>query len=150
MTHILSLLISEMNRPPNEAGQLNSIALGNGLDDRGFESPQGLGIFLFDTMSRPAPGPTQPPLQWVPGAVSPGINRPGREADHSPPSSTEVKRITGAIPPFPPYVFMAWCLVKHRDNFTFNFVTTSISVLGLILPPLQCVPWIMRPKPEAN
>jgi hypothetical protein len=25
----------------------------------------------------------------------------------------------GAIPPFPQYVFMAWCLVKQRDNFTF-------------------------------
>jgi hypothetical protein len=24
-----------------------------------------------------------------------------------------------AIPPLPQYVFMAWCLVKHRDNFTF-------------------------------
>jgi hypothetical protein len=22
----------------------------------------------------------------------------------------------GAIPPLPQYVFMAWCLVKHRDN----------------------------------
>jgi len=27
----------------------------------------------------------------------------------------------GAIPPLPQYVFMAWCLVKHRDNFTFPF-----------------------------
>jgi hypothetical protein len=26
----------------------------------------------------------------------------------------------GAIPPFS-NVFMAWCLVKHRDNFTFTF-----------------------------
>jgi hypothetical protein len=25
----------------------------------------------------------------------------------------------GAIPPFPQYVFMAWCLLKHRDNFIF-------------------------------
>jgi len=25
----------------------------------------------------------------------------------------------GAIPP-PQYVFMAWYLVKHRDNFTFT------------------------------
>jgi hypothetical protein len=25
----------------------------------------------------------------------------------------------GTISPFPQYVFMAWCLVKHRDNFTF-------------------------------
>jgi hypothetical protein len=26
-----------------------------------------------------------------------------------------------AIPPLPRYVFMAWCLVRHRDKFTFNF-----------------------------
>jgi hypothetical protein len=25
----------------------------------------------------------------------------------------------GVIPPFPQYVFIASCLVKHRDNFTF-------------------------------
>jgi hypothetical protein len=27
----------------------------------------------------------------------------------------------GAVPPFSQYVFVAWYLVKHRDNFTFNF-----------------------------
>jgi len=48
------------------------IALDYGLDDRGFESLQGLGIFLFTTMSRPALGPIQPPIQWVPGALSLG------------------------------------------------------------------------------
>jgi hypothetical protein len=31
------------------------------------------------------------PIQWVPGALSLGAKRPGREADHSPPSSVEVK-----------------------------------------------------------
>jgi hypothetical protein len=25
-----------------------------------------------------------------------------------------------AIPPLPQYAFIAWCLVKHRDNFTFT------------------------------
>jgi hypothetical protein len=25
-----------------------------------------------------------------------------------------------AIPPLLQYVFMAWCSVKHRDNFTFQ------------------------------
>jgi hypothetical protein len=25
----------------------------------------------------------------------------------------------GAIPPLSQYAFMAWCLVKHRDNFAF-------------------------------
>jgi hypothetical protein len=29
----------------------------------------------------------------------------------------------GPIPPLPQYVFMAWCLVKHRDNFTFTFMS---------------------------
>jgi hypothetical protein len=33
----------------------------------------------------------QQPIQWVPEALSLGVKRPGREADHSPPSSAEVK-----------------------------------------------------------
>jgi hypothetical protein len=46
---------------------------------------------LFTTSSRTALGRTQPPIQWVPGALSLRVKRPGREADHSPPSSAEVK-----------------------------------------------------------
>jgi hypothetical protein len=61
------------------------------MDDREFESRQGLGIFLFTTSSRPALGPTQPPVKWIPGTLSVGVKRPGRETDHSPPSSAEVK-----------------------------------------------------------
>jgi hypothetical protein len=57
----------------------------------GFDSRRGLGIFLFTTESRTALGPTQPPIQWVSVALSLGVKRPGREADHSPPSSAEVK-----------------------------------------------------------
>jgi hypothetical protein len=30
-------------------------------------------------------------IQWVSGALSLGVKRPGHEADHSPPSSAEVK-----------------------------------------------------------
>jgi hypothetical protein len=67
------------------------MAMGYGLDDRGFESRQGLGIFLFTTASRLALGLTQPPIQWVPEAPSLGVKRPVGEADNSPPSSAEVK-----------------------------------------------------------
>jgi len=50
-----------------------------------------LGIFLFTTAFRPALGPTQTPIQRVPGALSLGVKRPGSEADHSPASSARVK-----------------------------------------------------------
>jgi hypothetical protein len=54
-------------------------------------SPGRVKNFLSSTSSRPALGPTQPHIQLVPGALSPGVKRPGREADHSPPTSAEVK-----------------------------------------------------------
>jgi hypothetical protein len=57
-------------------------------------------IRLFCTPSRPILGPTQPPNQWVSGALSAWVKRKWREANHSPPSSTEVKN-GGAIPPLP-------------------------------------------------
>jgi hypothetical protein len=61
------------------------IATGYGLDDRGgleYESREGR--HSVQTGSEV----NQPPTQWVPGA-----KRPGREADHSPPTSAEVKKM---------------------------------------------------------
>jgi hypothetical protein len=55
---------------------------------------------VFSTASRPALGPTQPPIKCVPVIVSPGIKQPGRDAEQSPPSSTEVEN-GGAIPSLP-------------------------------------------------
>jgi len=48
-------------------------------------------MFRFETMFRSGMGPTQRPIQRVPGAPSLGVKWPGRWADHSPPSSAEVK-----------------------------------------------------------
>jgi hypothetical protein len=48
---------------------------------------------LFSKSSRPALRSTQTPIQWVPGALSPGVKRQGREVDHSPPTSAEVKKM---------------------------------------------------------
>jgi hypothetical protein len=34
----------------------------------------------------------------------------------------------GAIPPLPQYVFIAWCLVKHRHNFTFYLYEAGFEI----------------------
>jgi hypothetical protein len=55
----------------------------------GFDSQQGPGIFLLTTASRSGAHPAT--YLMVPGSLSLGVKRPGREADHSPPPSSEVK-----------------------------------------------------------
>jgi hypothetical protein len=59
------------------------------------------GIGNFTTASRPALGPTQSPIQWVPGALSLGVKQPVREADHSPhlvPRSNNAWSYTSTLP----------------------------------------------------
>jgi hypothetical protein len=86
----------------------------------GFDSRQTQEVLLYPTESRHALAPTQPPTQWVEGPLSSEVERPGREADHSPPSSAEVKN-SRAIPSLPHASSWrgAW-LLKHRNNFTFT------------------------------
>jgi hypothetical protein len=80
--------------------------LGAGLPRVRSYSPGKVKNFLFSTSSRSALGSTQPPIQWVRGALSPGVKWPGREADHSSPSSAEVKKMW-IYASTPPYVFIA-------------------------------------------
>jgi hypothetical protein len=61
----------------------------------------------------------------VPGTLSLEVKRPGREADHPPPSSAEVEN-AWSYTSTPQYVFMVWCLVKHRDNFIFYVGTNKL------------------------
>jgi len=64
---------------------LVGIATDYGLDSPG-SNPGGDKIFR---PSRPALGPTQPPVKWVRAFLG-GKVRPGRAADHSHPSSAAV------------------------------------------------------------
>jgi hypothetical protein len=49
----------------------------------------------------------------------PGGKEAGSESDHSTPPSAE-DRNAWKYTSTPPYVFMAWCLIKHRDDCTFT------------------------------
>jgi hypothetical protein len=88
-----------------------------------FDSRRELGIFLFTTASRTALGPTQSPNQLVKGALSLGVNRSEREADHSPPSSAEIKECVELYLQSPNTP--SWCCAQlnHRDNFTLLYLT---------------------------
>ena len=69
-------------------GSVVGIATGYGLDGPGIESRWGRD---FPHLSRPALGPTQSPVQWVPD-LSRGKERLGRDADPSPHSSAVVMK----------------------------------------------------------
>ena len=81
---MLRSLVGYVQRIDSSVG----IATGYGLDSPGIESRCGRD---FPYPSKPALGPTQPPVQWVPG-LSRGKERPGCDTDPSPPSSAVVKK----------------------------------------------------------
>jgi hypothetical protein len=86
----------------------------------GVRVPESAGTFLFTTASRPSLGSTQPPIQWVPGALSWGVKRPESVTDHSPLSSAEVKNVW-RYTSTPQYTYMAWCSVKEEFYFEVHF-----------------------------
>jgi hypothetical protein len=69
------------------------IALGYGLNDRSYRVrfPAGAGNFSLHHRVQNGSAPPHPPIQRVLGALSLGVKRPGTEADHSLPSSAQVK-----------------------------------------------------------
>jgi len=51
---------------------------------------------------------------------------------NSPPSSAEVKNMWSSNST-PLYVFMAWCVIKHRDNFTFTFTVFFAHLFYMVI-----------------
>jgi hypothetical protein len=72
---------------------LNLRLLGCGLDDRGsgFRFPAGAGNFSLHHRLQNGSGAHPASYPMGTRGLSLGVKRPGREADHSPPSSAEVK-----------------------------------------------------------
>jgi hypothetical protein len=82
------------------------VATGYWLDDRGVEVRVLAGSRIFSSLRRPhrlwGP-PTSYPMSTE--GSSPGVKRPGREADHSPPTNAEIKKMW-LYTSNPPYAFM--------------------------------------------
>jgi hypothetical protein len=97
------------------------IALSYRLDDRGsrVQFPAGTGNFSLHHIQN---GSGAHPASYPTGTRAPclGVKRPGREADHSPPSSAEVKEWVGLHLHSPNTPSWRGAQLKHRDNFTFT------------------------------
>ena len=107
-------------------GIVTGLRLGCRLDDRATAArhPAETRDFVFSEEARPEMGPTQPPTECIPGALSQMVKRPRHEADRSRytyyRSEESVELYLHST-----CAFMACCLVEHR-NFTFTFIRSYI------------------------
>jgi hypothetical protein len=81
----MALLTVNMGSRDSSVGRVT----GNGLDDREVEVRVPVGSRSFSSSRRPDRFWSPPRLlsNGVPGTLSPSVKRPGREADHSPPTN---------------------------------------------------------------
>jgi hypothetical protein len=67
--------------------------------------------------------------------LSLGVKRPGREFDHSSPSSAEVKNARHCTSTLQ-YIFMAWCLGKHRIGVNLEVYLLDTGLIRYHFPHL--------------
>jgi hypothetical protein len=114
------------------------IATGYRLDDRGIEVrvPVGSRIFSSPHRSHRLWGPPSFLYNGYWGLFPPGVKQQGREADHSPPASAEVKK-KWIYTSTPPYAFMELYLLLDWDSISimpssqilFNSLLTNHSTI---------------------
>ena len=107
----------------------------------------------FQQPSRPALGPTQPPVQMGTGSF-PGVKRPGRRADQPPPFSAKVKErveIHLYSPSGPSWPVLGWTLpiplIFQKIPFLLNFMQGKLFLVHLYIPRApQTFFKVQRPK----
>jgi len=95
---------------------INSFVVLDRLDAPGFVPTQRHEILSSPKLTRPALGPAEFSIQGYRGSF-PGSKRPGREVDHTPPSSSECKN---------EWIYTSTTTVilhgVERDKFTFTLL----------------------------
>jgi len=131
---LMPVTITDINHTSYRHGGPGSsvgIVTGYGLDGPGIESRWGRG---FPHLSGPTLGPTQRPVQWVPGLYR-SKERPGRGADPSPSSSAVVKKEYSytSTPPMGlrPVQSLSACTRVYLLYFTQTYLICLLYLAGL-------------------
>jgi hypothetical protein len=86
--------------------------------------------------SRPVLGPTQPPKQRVPKALSPWVKRPRRELTTHLQLMPKSRKCGSIYPLLHTSLWRSARLVKHSDNFTFTFsiiIMRFLFIMSIVL-----------------
>ena len=89
-------------------------------------------LFMIHTYIPYIPGPTQPPIQWIPGH-SRGVRGPGRGVNHTPMPSAEVKERVELYlysPSMPSWLVLGW--ISRYFNILFIMCRTVQVIQFLI------------------
>jgi hypothetical protein len=113
------------------------------LRNQGFIPRKRQEIFIFSVISRLALGPTQFPVWQIVGAFFlVGIKWASPKAD----TFICCWSCAWSYMSTSPNVFMEWCLIKHRDNFTIfylhNFYTRNTAHVSVWSADYQLVMWM--------
>jgi hypothetical protein len=95
-----------------------------------FDTGRGERIFLPTFVSRPTLGPTQPPVQYVPGVLSPGVKRGRGVTLTTHPHLLSRSRMSRSYNSSPPSAFVACsrtALALDLNNYLCNFTKSMLT-----------------------
>jgi hypothetical protein len=82
--------------------------------------------------------------EWTPGTLSPGVKRPGREADHSPPTNAEAKKTQICASTAHPHVL--WRSAQLVDVEKLQVLCPRNDSLSLVPEGQSRSPWSSRQR----
>jgi hypothetical protein len=82
-------------------------------------------------VSRPALGPTQPPVQWVPGVLSPGVKRGRGVTLTTHPHLVPRSRMSGSYISSPPSALMTCSVIAFIDIMAKGVLCVFITTLWI-------------------
>jgi hypothetical protein len=117
---------------PALLSQYSDYTTGRTTEKSGFYSRQELGSLSSSRCQYRPWGPPRLLSNGLPAALSQGIKRLRREADHSYALSNEAKNAWGYIY-IPPYVFRSHCLTEHTSTLQIHKFNKSNNSISFVL-----------------